>query len=281
MWCDTVSCASVRQAGLVFVGVRLSETYIPACNQRVPVLISQLLMFYGGESALLTAWNALQGLAPGQDVPTVVKSFEQFAPQVLQSEASPSKLAELFVSKLPQEYTFSLCAQGFSTFMEAAQHALRMHNAIRRGAQLSVAAHAPTVVPPQTPLPLAQPPYLPPGQSPPQHVVHPPPPTYGGDEPMDWEARLERLENQVTRGGRPRGFGGGGGHGYNSFGGGRGVTCHKCGTPGHFARDCRRNTPAPPSSATITCYNCGKPGHFARECRAPHNNSGGSRQYSN
>ncbi len=203
---EHIKCGVIRSHVRLFDKLALSllacdwsDTYIPACNQRVPVLISQLLMFYGGESASLTAWNALQGLAPGQDVPTVVKSFEQFAPQVLQSEASPSKLAELFVSKLPQEYTFSLCAQEFGTFLEAAQHALRMHNAIRRGAQLSqVASQMPAVVavPPQTSL--AQPPCMPPQQ----HVVHPPPPNYAGGEPMDWEARLERLEGQVARGGR-------------------------------------------------------------------------------
>ena len=279
---EHIKCGVIRSHVRLFDKLALSllacdwsDTYIPACNQHVPVLLSQLLTFYGGESASLTAWNALQCLAPGQEVPEVMKAFELHAPKVLQSEASPSKLAELFVSKLPTEYTFSLTAQGFGNYLEAGQRALTVYNAIRRGAQLSVAAHAPTVVPPQTPpLPLAQPPYLPPGQSPPQHVVHPPPPTYGGGEPMDWEARLERLEGQVARGGRLGGAGGGGTGGGR---GGRGASCYNCGLPGHMARDCRRTPPAPTFSGTL-CYNCGRPGHFARDCRAPpRNSSGGGR----
>lgn len=57
-------------------------------------------------------------------------------------------------------------------------------------------------------------------------------------------------------------------------------TCHRCGTPGHKAVDCRKRKEEPAStekkhdqayrtaekSRPTTCYVCGRPGHLALTC---------------
>lgn len=86
-----------------------SDGLLPALERSVPRLLCKLLHTQGGENVSLTAFNALQAIAPGQEVPFVTSLFDIHAPKVLVTEASPRKLAELFVSKLDLRMSFVLC----------------------------------------------------------------------------------------------------------------------------------------------------------------------------
>ena len=269
-----------------------SDSNIPAFEGSVPRLICKLLHAYGGENVSLSSFNMLQALAPGHEVPYVIEVFDQHALKVLPSEASASKLAELFVSKLDTQFGFLLCQETYGSWLEPAQKALVMQNNLVRGRQLRAAAAA--VQPSQTPSapvslpdgftqgaqPLQPPP--PPGQT--TGLGHPPPhhfpqnyPTYQQQpEPMDLDvlkeqvAALDRkVDRAFSRGDtRVNNRGGGGGVYTARRDGGRAVDnmCTKCGKFGHVTRECLSH---------ITCFNCQKPGHYARDCRSPPRNGGG------
>ena len=47
------------------------------------------------------------------------------------------------------------------------------------------------------------------------------------------------------------------------------LQCFKCGSYGHFAKDCIKTNVERDVSGRPRCYNCGTFGHFARDCNKP------------
>jgi hypothetical protein len=285
---------------LALLPLEWSDSHIPYFESSVPRLICKLLTSYGGETASLSAYNSLQALAPNQCVEYVTQLFDLHVPKVLPSEASPTKLAELYVSKLDTQYSFVLCQEQYESYLVPAQKAQVMSNNIKRGQQLRAAAGAaiPTVLaptpvsdgffpgtqpahhgmfPPPVGSPFAPPPVYPSHVAPPVFHQYSPPvlpqPVFPQHEPMEVDAIMQLNESVKALTAATKRTGGGGGRAPSYRGdrahsdGGRAVdmVCTKCNKPGHVARECRSH---------ITCFTCGKQGHFADQCRSSGRGSG-------
>lgn len=131
------------------------DSYIPQASGHVCCLISRLLLAFGGHNNSLASLAHLNALPPNGEVPRVLSSFEEFAPQVLRSEASKESLAQLFIAKIDEAIGLPLCTKRFADFQEASEEALVLHNCRVRSRAVGVMKSH--VVPPPAPAPAPAP----------------------------------------------------------------------------------------------------------------------------